>query len=305
MFPAPSPNTQSLLNQLQGGGATPSTLEFHRTALNAAKRSAFNVPTSNPTTEPEQLAATTMDTKTSQPAAADPFTHHDAADAANGLFMLAKGGQANMPNQNAPNLSSEPVADTKRTRNANNSISSGREMTAEGSDTQGEQSKPAARGKGKKNQPGKGAASVNGRRKAEEPAKGPNKRAKINGSIEMTPEDDSDMDDSKDDYGGKDPKKMTDEEKRKNFLERNRYVIEYIYRYRYQTNCFTGLPPSNVANGRNNGSPTCKPKSKCLQPRTMHSPLQSHSSVKKLLISRHFCLRIRTVLSPRLKASVL
>jgi ATF/CREB family transcription factor len=222
MFPAPSPNTQSLLNQLQGGGATPSTLEFHRTALNAAKRSAFNVPTSNPTTEPEQLAATTMDTKTSQPAAADPFTHHDAADAANGLFMLAKGGQANMPNQNAPNLSSEPVADTKRTRNANNSISSGREMTAEGSDTQGEQSKPAARGKGKKNQPGKGAASVNGRRKAEEPAKGPNKRAKINGSIEMTPEDDSDMDDSKDDYGGKDPKKMTDEEKRKNFLERNR-----------------------------------------------------------------------------------
>ncbi|CRG85954.1 Transcription factor atf1 [Talaromyces islandicus] len=222
MFPAPSPNTQSLLNQLQGGGATPSTLEFHRTALNAAKRNAFNVPTSNPTSDPEQLAPNTMDTKASQPATTDPFTHHDAADAANGLFMLAKGGQANMPNQNAPNKPSDPSTDAKRTRNANNSISSGREMTAEGSDTQGEHAKPASRAKGKKNQPAKAAASVNGRRKADEPAKGPNKKAKTSGPADMTPEDDSDMDDTKDEFGGKDPKKMTDEEKRKNFLERNR-----------------------------------------------------------------------------------
>ncbi|PCH08277.1 Transcription factor Jun [Penicillium occitanis (nom. inval.)] len=220
MFPAPSPNTQAILSQLQSGGATPSTLEFHRTALNAAKRSGFNVPTSNPTSEPEQLQ--NMDKKTAPPIV-DQFTHHDAADAANGLFMLAKGGQ---PSNDAFSATNKPadIPDTKRsTRNAHNSVSSGREMTAEGSDTQGEQAKPAAKGKGKKNTPAKQTSSANGRRKAEEAPKGSNKRAKTNsGPMEVTPEEESDDDDMKDDLNGKDPKKMTDEEKRKNFLERNR-----------------------------------------------------------------------------------
>ncbi|KMQ81444.1 bzip transcription factor, partial [Lasius niger] len=38
MFPAPSPNSQALFAQLAGGGATPSTLDFHRTALSAAAK---------------------------------------------------------------------------------------------------------------------------------------------------------------------------------------------------------------------------------------------------------------------------
>lgn len=221
MFPAPSPNTQAILSQLQSGGATPSTLEFHRTALNAAKRSGFNVPTSNPTSEPEQLQ--NIDKKTAPPIV-DQFTHHDAADAANGLFMLAKGGQ---PGNDAFSAANKPadVPDTKRsTRNAHNSVSSGREMTAEGSDTQGEHAKPS-KGKGKKNTPAKQTSSVNGRRKAGEAPKGSNKRAKTNnGSMEVTPEEESD-DEDMNDFNGKDPKKMTDEEKRKNFLERNRYAI--------------------------------------------------------------------------------
>ncbi|KAK8088102.1 hypothetical protein PG997_003063 [Apiospora hydei] len=36
MFPAPSPNSQALYAQLASGGATPNTLDFHRTAMNAA-----------------------------------------------------------------------------------------------------------------------------------------------------------------------------------------------------------------------------------------------------------------------------
>jgi ATF/CREB family transcription factor len=239
MFPAPSPNSQAILSQLQSGGATPSTLEFHRTALNAAKRSGFNAPTSNPTTEPEQL--TNMDPKISQSAVVDPFTHHDAADAANGLFMLAKGGQANanqfavsaqssLPPQNIQNKPSEPVQEVNNNNkrasrsNANHSV---REMTGDGSDTQGEQAKPAAKGKGKKNT--KSATPSTGRRKAEDtPAKGANKRAKANNGTahEPSPEQGSSEDYDMNSPTGdtKDTKKMTDEEKRRNFLERNRYV---------------------------------------------------------------------------------
>lgn len=237
MFPAPSPNTQVILQQLQSGGATPSTLEFHRTALNAAKKSGLNAPTSNPTTEPTPLTQmTTMDTKSTQPAVVDPFTHHDAADAANGLFMLAKGGQtANqfavpsqsaIPPQTIQNAGTEgsPEVGIKRDPHlANGSISSGREMSASVSDSQGEQAKPAAKGKGKKNTSTK-ATNSSTRRKAEDsPAnKGSNKKQKgNNGSANggsMEPE--SDDDDKSQQHP--DTKKMTDEEKRRNFLERNR-----------------------------------------------------------------------------------
>lgn len=284
MFPAPSPNSQAILTQLQSGGATPSTLEFHRTALNAAKRNAFDVPTSNPTSGSEQLQ--NMEKKTSQPAPVDTFTHHDAADAANGLFMLAKGGQASNDTFQATNAAAantnptDMAPDTKRaTRNAQNSISSGAgEVTAEGSDTQGESAKPAPKGKGKKNAPAKQTAAVNGRRKAEEPPKGSNKRAKTsNGPVEATPEGDSDDEQMGEDM--KDPKKMTDEEKRKNFLERNRYVAHnhhshfrcYFFRLLacLLTDLLLVLPPLNVASARNSGSQIYKPRSNSSQPRMM------------------------------------
>ncbi len=82
--------------------------------------------------------------------------------------------------------------------------------------------RPNTRGKGKRNIP-----PTNGRRKADEPpAKAPaNKKSKtnaaaVNGDMDFS-DDESKM---KLEEGGS-KSKMTDEEKRKNFLERNRYVL--------------------------------------------------------------------------------
>ncbi|KAL4918863.1 Aft1 HRA domain-containing protein [Aspergillus aurantiobrunneus] len=242
MFPAPSPNSQALLAQLQNGGATPSTIDFHRTALNAAKKNGV-APTSNPNAEPDQLpqgVSTTMDMKTTQPAAVDPFGHHDAADAANGLFMLAKGGQptnqfAAVPNQSAipPQTlqANEAVRDQNSNRrqsaNSNGVANTAREPSGEGSDIQNEQAnKPAAKGRGKRNASTKLTGAVGNRRKTEDSNQGSNKKAKLNNgsaSTESPSEGDSEDDDEQPTQKKKgEGKKMTDEEKRKNFLERNR-----------------------------------------------------------------------------------
>lgn len=208
MFPAPSPNSQALLQQLQSGGATPSTIEFHRTAL-AAKKNAGNGPTSN-ANDQEPTSNPTMDAK---PPTATDFTQHDAADAANGLFMLAKGGQANNMQMNqAAAMQNETRAAARRV--SQNNGAHAREMSGDGSEQ--ELPKPA-KGKGKKNAPKANVA--NNRRKADEAAaKGPNKKAKMTES----PSDDSEDEEMRN--SNMDPKKMTDEEKRRNFLERNRYV---------------------------------------------------------------------------------
>ena len=236
MFPAPSPNSQALFQQLQSGGATPGTLDFHRTAMNAAARSKT---TQFPqTSNPEQPATSqAMDSKA---AGNDPFGSHNDAEAANGLFMLAKGGQNSnqfaVPNQPVQPIQAKPQQDTMHSRNGRNNNGSigsisgpGGSVSGDQSDEHDERSKPNGRGKGKKNT---GAASnSNGRRKADEtPQKGSNKRAKGNSGNVVDPaleeHDDDDDDDSDDDQQmemlGKDGKKMTDEEKRKNFLERNR-----------------------------------------------------------------------------------
>jgi ATF/CREB family transcription factor len=99
------------------------------------------------------------------------------------------------------------------------SVGSARGMS-EGSmmSDESEQARPNTRGRGKKNPP-----ATNGRRKADEPpSKTPaNKKSKTNSSMDM----DMDMsdDESKMKYeDGGSKSKMTDEEKRKNFLERNR-----------------------------------------------------------------------------------
>ncbi|KAK5446360.1 Transcription factor [Exophiala xenobiotica] len=207
MFPAPSPNSQALFNSLQSGGATPGTLDFHRTAMNAAarnKNTQYNT-TSNPQ---EVLPKTNMDNQ------------HDATDAANGLFMLAKGGQPN--NQFAvPN----PAQNSMPARNGQDQ----KAMSSNGDSSESpEDTKPNARGgRGKKTK----AEPVNNRRKSEASAKGSNKRAKGNsGAANVDPaldphDEDDDSDDGEDDTAlthHPNGKKMTDEEKRRNFLERNR-----------------------------------------------------------------------------------
>ncbi|KAL9105746.1 MAG: hypothetical protein Q9227_009134 [Pyrenula ochraceoflavens] len=227
MFPAPSPNSQALFQQLQSGGATPSTLDFHRTAMTAAARNKSGQFTSNP-----------QDGQPATTSSMDQGAHGDAADAANGLFMLAKGGQANnnnnfaVPNQPPSNQVRQPDSSptTKRsTRNAGSIGSySGPDISGAGSDSH-EDTKPATRGKGKKNT--KVQAQTNGRRKAEDAApRGGNKKLKGNGgepnnvdpNLEPHMDDDDDDSDEQDEQHESSGKKMTDEEKRKNFLERNR-----------------------------------------------------------------------------------
>jgi len=215
MFPAPSPNSQALFNSLQSGGATPGTLDFHRTAMNAAARNKSQyTTTSNPQEQPGQNGA--MDAQ------------HDATDAANGLFMLAKGGQANQFPQNGNQQAQMQTRSQGGPRSSNASADHNQSQDDE-------ESKPAVRGKkGSKAQP------VNGRRKSEATPKGGNKRQKTNnGAVAVDPaldpsvedfDDDSELDEEGQEEmknGGKSGKKMTDEEKRRNFLERNRYVLSF------------------------------------------------------------------------------
>ena len=214
MFPAPSPNSQALLQQLQSGGATPSTIEFHRTALAAnANKNSVN----GQANEQEGAANTNMDIKGAT--SADQFTQHDAADAANGLFMLAKGGQANNMQMNPASAMQNETRAAARRVSQNTNGTSGRSMSGDISEQ--DLPKPAAKGKGKKNAP-KATSAANNRRKADDTPKGPNKKSKPS-SMEPPSDMDSDDEDMKI-KGPTDPKKMTDEEKRRNFLERNRFV---------------------------------------------------------------------------------
>jgi len=93
------------------------------------------------------------------------------------------------------------------------------------SDDNEHQNRPNTRGKGKRNSTQ--ITQSNGRQKANEtPSKGPtNKKSKGNNghsmAMEPEPQSEEEPDMSKDEYNSN-GKKMTDEEKRKNFLERNR-----------------------------------------------------------------------------------
>ncbi|KAI0392090.1 Aft1 HRA domain-containing protein [Xylariaceae sp. FL0594] len=247
MFPVASPNSQAIFAQLaSGGGATPSTLDFHRTALSAAaakNREKQHQPLNPPpvTSQPQEIngaiggAATKPETKPA-PGAFDP---HDN-DAANGLFMLAQGAQGrngppqtqfpvagNQPVHAHPPPVPVPVKPTSTSPQLNGRgavphlIARGVSEAASNVSEESEVAKPNTRGKGKR------GASMAGRRKAEEPpAKAPaNKRTKTASSVPSSHSQDdmtSDEEDPKANMEGQTKSKMTDEEKRKNFLERNR-----------------------------------------------------------------------------------
>ncbi|KAI1116234.1 Aft1 HRA domain-containing protein [Nemania sp. NC0429] len=244
MFPAPSPNTQAMFAQLaNGGGATPNTLDFHRTALSAAAAKAGREKPPNPpsvTSQPQETNGAPVKPETKPgPSAFDP---HDN-DAANGLFMLAQGAQGrNGPPQTQypvggnqpvhahpapvpPNPVSQTNAPAQMNGNGVHQQPSVRGVSEAVSNVseESEPAKPNTRAKGRR---GGAVAAANGRRKAEEaPAKAPaNKKAKTAPSLhsqdDMT--SDEEDDDSKPGNEGQSKVKMTDEEKRKNFLERNR-----------------------------------------------------------------------------------
>ena len=255
MFPQPSPNTTAMFNAMASSGATPGTLDFHRTAMHARAASqgnSFVMP--QPTSQPQDPnIQPNLDSKGfgGPQRENDAFEQHDANDAANGLFLLAQargnrgqpqnypppqqqpqmnymGNQSHMPNQMAAQQShgNSPHMANRAAKNSIGSNMSGSTQNEQGEYSESgnsEEPRPQARGRGKKASNAK-APPANGRRKAEEtPAKG-NKRQKNNhGNISMPEEDEMESDED-DDKPGPDGKKMTDEEKRKNFLERNRYA---------------------------------------------------------------------------------
>ncbi|RDW91265.1 hypothetical protein BP5796_02430 [Coleophoma crateriformis] len=241
MFPEPSPNSQALFQQLASGGATPTTLDFHRTAMSAAavqKREATQAQHNNVTSQPQDLNG--MDVKPPPPTGQ--FDQHDANDAANGLFLLAQAREGpqqgyamapQMPVHAHPpppmqmqNQSAESSPHMTN-RQANGSIDSGRGVSEVSGgfsdDSEQRQQRPNTRGKGKRGS----TTQTNGRRKQEDPPKQSAKKAKGNNgnamsmAMEPEPQSEEEPDMSKDEYNAN-GKKMTDEEKRKNFLERNR-----------------------------------------------------------------------------------
>jgi ATF/CREB family transcription factor len=239
MFPAPSPSANALFSQLAGGGgATPSTIDFHRTAMNAQKLNNNRHEQPSVTSQPQDLinGIENKSMQNQQPTEMN-FGQHDANDAANGLFMLASQSRNGPQNgaQYAPapqqpvhahpqtnmgmNHSANQSPTMANRNNGSMSTASGRDIS-EMSGDESDQARPNTRGKGKK------GAATNGRRKGEE-SKGPaSKKAKANNGNSMSlmepePQSEEEPDLSKDEYNAN-GKKMTDEEKRKNFLERNR-----------------------------------------------------------------------------------
>ncbi|KAI4106279.1 MAG: hypothetical protein L6R37_002261 [Teloschistes peruensis] len=237
MFPAPSPNSQALYNQLASGGATPSTLDFHRTAMNlTAANRGQNTANGNGQSQEQRAPVASMEQ-----------SQHDS-EAASGLYLLAQAtnnAQANnqfampnapgssMPNTQPHSHETSPNMTKRATRNANGSIGGSisesgigqSELDNDHSDS-GDQ-KPTTRNRGKRVSTGK--AGANGRRKAEESGSkpAPVKKQKQNNhaTIDMdgmdTDDENNNFNQQQDQYH-ENGKKMTDEEKRKNFLERNR-----------------------------------------------------------------------------------
>lgn len=338
MFPQPSPNSQAIFNAIQSGGATPGTLDFHRTAMHARAASQGNTYVMpQPTSQPQDPnIQPNLDSKGFGPQREnDAFEQHDANDAANGLYLLAqaRGGNRNQPQQYPPphqqpqmnymgnnsHMSNQMAAQrshensphmANRAANKNSVASnmSGSTQNEQGDFSESghsEDAKPQARGRGKKGAPVK--APANGRRKAEDtPAKGANKRQKSNhGSANLSmPEDEMDSDDDDENKLGADGKKMTDEEKRKNFLERNRYGDVFFSNPWITTDLRTGSRHSNVVNARSSGLRICNRKLRySRQKMTLLLP-RLRNFVRRLWDSRRFFLRTRNVRYPKHRVSV-
>lgn len=260
MFPAPSPNSQAIFQQLANTGATPGTLDFHRTAMNAAAAARKDNPkvATTSTSQPQEKRAPVapMDPSTQPPGQPSTFGPHDN-DAANGLYLLAQAGNGAQPNKqfaipkpptgsngNNPVRSQETSPNMASRSGPNGSVGDNQSVSARGmSEISGEvsdsadQGKPTTRARGKRTSAGKTTGQSNGRRKAEEaPAKQQSaKKTKTNNNVfedmnmAMDGMDSEEEVNIKEEQYHENGKKMTDEEKRKNFLERNRFVAGPIF----------------------------------------------------------------------------
>ncbi|KAF2623934.1 hypothetical protein BU25DRAFT_170696 [Macroventuria anomochaeta] len=240
MFPAPSPNTQAIFN-LQSAGVTPGTGDFQQAALRAAAQANQNKTTAAPTSQPDTATAG-MDRQNNyqqaqqqqQRSQNDPYANHDVSSAANDLLSFASqngGGARNnqppfsmAPNSqsvNAGHMPVQPVGADHNRRNTKGSINSMASAdTGDFSESgQSEQNK-GTRTRGKKGAAnGKQAAGT--KRKADDAPKGGRKKGAA-ASMDDEDESDDEMGNMKEEEFDSKGRKMTDEEKRKNFLERNR-----------------------------------------------------------------------------------
>lgn len=234
MFPAPSPGSQAFIQQLANGGATPQTLDFHRTAVNAAAVNKHKAESTSQDTK--SIPASSMDPLLQQQSnQQQTFGQHDN-DAANGLYLLAQAtnGQQGNPyanhnsnnnmNSQARSMETSPQMANASQMNSGNRNASG-SAQGDGSDS-GDQGRMATRSTRKRASGGKNGAASNGRRKAEEtPSKQPppkkQKQSQMMQDMENFDSDEEQPNIKEEQYHG-DGRKMTDEEKRKNFLERNR-----------------------------------------------------------------------------------
>jgi ATF/CREB family transcription factor len=242
MFPAPSPNTQAIFN-LQSAGVTPGTGDFQAAAMRAAAQINHKIPaTAGPTSQPEGVTAG-MDRQNNfqqpqQPRSQnDLYANHDVSSAANDLLSFAsqngsaRNGQPqfSMPPQqqsmNAGHMPVQPINHNNHvrrdTKGSINSMQSAE--TGDFSESGSEQAKTATRSRAKKGA-ANGKQAAGSKRKADDGPKGSRKKSIAAPSMDddmMGPDSDEDMD-IKDEETHKDGRKMTDEEKRKNFLERNR-----------------------------------------------------------------------------------
>lgn len=269
MFPAPSPGSQALFNAMASGGATPGTLDFHRTAMNAAAAQKREASAQRITSQPQEMPNGIDNNQQQNNTKQEAFAQHDANDAANGLFMLAQSrnnsqgvSQYQMAQQQPVHAHPHPPQQQQQQQQDprhNGSVTSGRGMSeASAQSDESEQQRPNTRNKASKKAP---STTTNGRRKAEDtPSKTPaTKKGKANNGnannhyMEPEPPSEDEQDMKQDEYNAN-GKKMTDDEKRKNFLERNRYVLIFLlYTPLHNPHFVSGtcwcLPmPSTVAN---------------------------------------------------------
>lgn len=245
MFPAPSPNSQALFQQLAQGGATPSTIDFHRTALNAAaarKGNQFETNGTGSHTEDKGAPIVPMEANMQQQVQQPTFGQHDN-DAANGLFLLAQasnGPQANTQfvvpqNNNIPSHQGRSQETSPNMGQMRNGSSTGSAQGSGDISDSGDQGKPTTRSRGKRSSGGRAGVASISRRKAEDaPAKQPSAKKAKNSIAQMNMDmDGMDSEDEqqniKEEQYHENGRKMTDEEKRKNFLERNRYTTSILY----------------------------------------------------------------------------
>ena len=263
MFPEPSPG-----GFMNIGLNTPGTMDFHRTALQAARLTKAEPPQSiqpqNITSQPQPMLNGVHDHPV--PSYNNEAAQPAATDAANSLYLLANHATnrpSHMNNQNHYTTANQPPIhghghaqasmpmplqqESSPTMNSHNMNGNGHRGSTSGVSGRGlseasedheQRSRPNTRGKGKRNSAAPPTTNgTNGRaRKSEDgPAKGPaakkgkgnNGNAHSMGPPSDDSEDEQEHDMSKDQYNAN-GKKMTDDEKRKNFLERNRYALPSV-----------------------------------------------------------------------------